>query len=199
METEPVFGPSLPICDTTLWWSQHWSPLSASIYDFLLFENKYMHTHVVCIHGNTQQHIQSHPHTHVLISLMRARWEVHGTNTHGTHTFGWLTSFHSTISSLLSALSPAASLDYCAAGQKRGGRMERRTAERMEGRRQEWQEKQKEGWGDRGRELLPCEQMFPCRSMRNLNFKSMRHALKISYEPRPKYKAGNCWKNKREE
>lgn len=38
-----------------------------------------------------------------------------------THTFGRLTSFHSTISSLLSALSPAASLDYYAAGQRRGG------------------------------------------------------------------------------
>lgn len=43
------------------------------------------------------------------------------THTHETHTFGQLTSFHSSISSLLSALSPAASLDYCAAGQKRGG------------------------------------------------------------------------------
>lgn len=87
--------------------------------------------------------------THTLNeSQMRGSWNkhtfMHSHETH-THTLGQLTSFHSTISSLLSALSPAASLDYCAAGQKRGGwravrdrEMEGggREDDRMEGRRQ---------------------------------------------------------------
>lgn len=47
-----------------------------------------------------------------------------------THIIGQLTSSHSTISSLLSALSPAASLDYSAAGQKGGGWRVGKRAER---------------------------------------------------------------------
>lgn len=63
-------------------------------------------------------------HAYILIGFNESQMFMEQTHTLAQDTFGQLTSFHSTISSLPSALSPAASLDYCAAGQKRGGWME---------------------------------------------------------------------------